>query len=238
MIQVRRAIPMLARSLLSRNPFARVVFRSGQRICFRFDDDGAANFGAEIIRNAARPYKYLQVFHSGCDLDVRVIPFTKGLAVTELARHVGTSQDRILVVGDGHNDISMMTMNADCRTACPGNAAPEVIEVVSKTKGHIATHRNLAGVMEIIGAYETGQINSELPASLIAFRDEGGGITLPSHTGRSNTRFTSLLLILAVLYTTILVLASFDLIPFGAAIKKPYLTLVHKVEQIVKNRCK
>ena len=237
-VRVRRALPMLRRAVLSRNPFAHIAFSSSQRVCFRFDDEGAANFGAEIIRIEAKPYKYLQIFQFPGEVDVRTVPFTKGLAVAELARHLDIMPARILVVGDGHNDISMMEINAECRTACPGNAAPEVIEAVHRTGGHIASERALSGVMEIIGAYETGRVHSELPPDFHEFKEGANPVRLPSHTGRESSRTASVLLFLAVLYTTLLVLASFHVVPGLGVIEKPYQMLVRHMEHLFKHALK
>lgn len=234
-LQMRRAIPMIARAALAHNPFVHVVHHSRQRLCFRFDDNTAADFGTEVIRNAAKPFKYLQIFRYETEVDVRTIPFTKGLAVAELARHVGIPASEILVIGDGHNDISMMEINPDCRTACPSNAAPEVIEVVHRTGGHIASHRHLSGVMEIIDAYRSGTIRCELPPGFRSPRDEGVPFTVPDHTRHARSRVTALLLLAAVAYTTVLVLANFNLLPFASVIAKPYHALVQKCELIVRS---
>jgi HAD superfamily hydrolase (TIGR01484 family) len=233
-LEVRRALPLVRRAVLSRNPFAHVAFRNRQRICFRFDDEGATQFGAEIIREEVKPFKYLQVFQFPCEVDVRTVPFTKGLAVAELARHLSVGTDRILAIGDGHNDISMMEMNTRCRTACPGNAAPEVMEVVHRTGGHIAVERSLAGVVEILGAYETGCIRSELPPGLNEIREEGTPVATPLRASHSRDRVTGMLLFLGVLYTTALVLASFGLMgPLGPAILKPFQMILSQVEKLV-----
>jgi hydroxymethylpyrimidine pyrophosphatase-like HAD family hydrolase len=233
-LQVRRALPLIRRAVLSRNPFAHVVFRNHQRICFRFDDEGAANFGAEIIREAVRPYKYLQVFQYPDEVDVRTVPFTKGLAVAELARRLGIGTSRILAIGDGHNDISMMGLKNFCRTACPGNAVPEVMEAVHLAGGHIATKRNLSGVMEILEAYETGTLRSDLPPGLHELREEGNPVKVAGRSSSSGGRVTGLLLFLGVVYTTIMVLANFGLLgKAGPVIMGPYQKLVAVVEQVI-----
>ena len=232
--RVRRAIPRLRKAVLSRNPFARTTFRSGSRICFKFNDDGAANFGAEILKQETRPYKYLQVFHHVREVDVRTVPFTKGLAVNALARHLGVTPDRILVIGDGHNDISMMEMHPDIRTACPSNAAREVIETVHRTRGHIAGSRSLGGVMEALNAYEAGTLNSELPANWQPSHEVANPLTPPrKERNKARERLFGALLFLAVLYTTMVVLASFGMMPCGHAIMKPYLVMVSWIEHLV-----
>ena len=229
-LALRRAMPRLRRAVMSRNPFAKVIHSSRDRLRFRFEDEGSANFGAEILRAQARPYKYLQIFQSPGEVDVRVIPFTKGLAVMELARHLGMTTSQILVVGDGHNDISMMDMNPPCHTACPSNAAPEVIETVHRTHGHIASDRSLGGVMETLTAYETGKINDQLPPDWDE-HDRGHSSTKSPHGDRGG--LGSLILILLVLYTTLLVLATFCQFPGRGTILKPYEKMIEFAQQVI-----
>lgn len=225
-LAMRRALPKLKKAVLSNNPFAKVVFHGSQRLCFRFADEAAARFGLEILQAAAAPYKYLQVFPSPTEVDVRVIPFTKGLAVREMAQHLGVKTSEILVVGDGHNDISMMEMSPPCCTGCPANAVPEVVETVHRTRGHIASESDLAGVMEVLSAYETGRINDQLPKDWVG---REGPLSLPRkrHGIRGGLGVT--LLLLAVLYTTVLVLATFCRFPGRAVVMKPYVTVVEKI---------
>lgn len=220
---LRRALPRIRKAVLLRNPFARVRVANPQRLCFQFDDEGAAAFGAEVLQAEVRPYKYLQMFKADGEVSVRVIPFTKGLAVTELARHLGIPNSQILVVGDGHNDISMMELDPPCRTACPANAAPEVVATVHRTHGHIAAERNLNGVLEVLAAYEQGQLNDTLPADWVE--------STPDASPRAHARgirgvMGTTFLLLLVLYTTLLVVASFIRFPGRGLILKPYYSAV------------
>ena len=225
---LRRAMPRLKRTVLSRNPFSKVVSSTPQRLCFRFDDEGAAKFGAEILRTEARPYKYLQVFEAQGEVEVRVIPFTKGLAVSELARHLNLSTSQILVVGDGHNDISMMEMQPPCFTACPGNAAPEVVETVHRTHGHIAFERSLGGVMEVLAAYESGAINDHYPDGWV-----GNSRIPPSRRARgARGGLGTFLLLSMVVYTTLLAVAHFFAYPGARLVLKPYLFLIDEIHQL------
>lgn len=216
---VRRALPKIRKAVLSQNPFAQVMVSNRQRLSFRFDDESAASFGAEVLRAEVKPYRYLQMFQSAGEISVRVIPFTKGLAVTELARHLGIANAQILVVGDGHNDISMMELDPPCFTACPANAAPEVVETVHRTHGHIASERNLDGVLEVLRAYEQGQLNDQLPEDWEA--SEVPLSTRPRSRGISGVMGTTILIAL-ILYTTLLVVATFIHFPGRGLILKPY----------------
>jgi mannosylfructose-6-phosphate phosphatase len=234
--RVRRALPVISRAVLARNPFAHVVYRGSERVCFRFDDEGATAFGAEVIRAQAKPFKHLQIFQFPGEVDVRTIPFTKGLAVAELARRLGIGHQRILVVGDSHNDISMIEINVGCRTACPGNAVPEVVEAVHRAGGHIAAGQCLAGVMEILDAYETGKVNSALPAGFHENWNGSNPVRLPKHAGRLNSRMANLALFIVVVYVSMLALAVF--FPkknWAKLIGKPYQALVLKAERAVKS---
>jgi HAD superfamily hydrolase (TIGR01484 family) len=232
--QVRRAIPQLRRAVISRNPFVRILFRNHDRICFRFDDDGAAAFGAEIIREEVKPYRFLQVFHHLREIDVRTVPFTKGLAVAELARHLDITPDRIMVIGDGHNDISMMELHPHCKTACPANAAPEVVETVRRMKGHIAENRSLAGVLEVLDAYETGAVNSNLPAHWQDPSQRANPLGVPRRDRvKTREKVAGTLIFVGAVYTTLVALASFGMVPFAQAIIRPYQRLIDFVELII-----
>jgi HAD superfamily hydrolase (TIGR01484 family) len=220
---VRRALPKIRKAVLAHNPFVRVMVSKSHRLCFRFDDESAAEFGAEVLREQVRPYRYLQTFQTPGEISVRVIPFTKGLAVGELARHLSIANSQILVVGDGHNDISMMEMQPPCHTACPANAAPEVIETVHRTHGHIASEKNLNGVMEVLRAYEAGEINDKLPADWS--ESDSPASDRPQSHGIRGVMGTTILLSL-VLYTTLLVVAYFIKFPGRGIVLKPYNILV------------
>ncbi len=223
---VRRALPKLRKAVLSCNPFARVAYSTRVRLCFRFEDEGATAYGAEIVRDAVRPHRYLQVFQTSNEVDVRVIPFTKGLAVTELARHLGIPNPQILVVGDGHNDISMMTMTPPCHAACPANAASEVLETVHQAGGHIAKEASLGGVMEILEAYEAGRINSDLPVDWVGY-DRPGHMAKPTR-GHQGGIF-SLILIALVIYSTLLVVSYFCGVPGRQRILAPYFKMIELI---------
>lgn len=219
-----RAMPRLRRAVLSHNPFARLVWCSGERLSFQFDDESAAHYSAGILREATRGYKYLQMFETPGEIDVRAIPFTKGLAVQELARHLGVSNAQILVVGDGLNDISMLRMTPPCLTACPGNAVDEVVEAVHKTGGHIASGHSLGGVLEALTAFETGRVNSKLPEGWT------GSNALPKPRFENGTfGIGSFVMVLLVIYTTLVVVGSFCRFPGRETVMKPYHKLIETI---------
>ena len=228
-LALRRAMPRLKQAVLRSNPFAKVSRSSRDRLSFQFEDEGAANYAADILRTEAKPYRYFQVFQAPGELEVRVIPFTKGLAVSELAMHLQVVNHQILVVGDGHNDISMMEMTPPCFTACPSNAASEVVEAVHRTHGHIASERSLGGVMEVLEAYESGTVNDALPSGWIG-ADRFASRPKPS---RGISGVGTVVVLLLVFYTTLLVLCSFCNFPGRKFLMKPYTKLIETISVVI-----
>lgn len=224
--KVRQAIPRMRRQMLRKNPFARVVLESRGRITFQFEDEGATRFGMEIIQLVAQSSRYLQVFQYPCEVDVRAIPFTKGLAISELARRIGVTPERVLVVGDGHNDISMMQPEVARWTSCPVNAAPEVIEAVHEAGGHIASSHSLLGVLETLKAYEDGELNSRLPPSYAASNDRGGSGVKPAASGKGRFGLRGFVILLLVGLVVMLVLAKFKLLPFAQGLVIAYERMI------------
>jgi HAD superfamily hydrolase (TIGR01484 family) len=231
--KVRRAIPRMAAAMLKKNPFARVSYRKRHRIAFQFEDEGAARFGIEIVKEEARATRYLQVFEYPTEVDVHAIPFTKGLAVSELARRLGMPADRVLVVGDGHNDISMMVPDVARWTACPANAASAVVEIVHKTGGHIAAERSLTGVLEVLDAYEKGELKSQYPASWVEGGDGTGGLP---HRRQAKEEFglRGVVIVGLALYVILLVMANFGLLPAGEKLLSPFHGMVDSIREFVR----
>jgi HAD superfamily hydrolase (TIGR01484 family) len=133
------------------------------RLTMRFNTQEAADIAAEMLREKASVHRYLMVFKYLTEVDVRVVPYAKGLAVSELARHLEVEPANTLAIGDGHNDISMFRPEVAVLCGCPANAEAEVMELVQSRGGHIAARPSLGGVLDVLHAYETDSVNSALP---------------------------------------------------------------------------
>jgi Cof subfamily protein (haloacid dehalogenase superfamily) len=75
---------------------------------------------------------------------------TKATAITEIARELGTSVDRVMMVGDGHNDLEAIA--AVGHGAAMGNAEPEVKaaarhQVASVAEDGLAEALDLSGLL-------------------------------------------------------------------------------------------
>jgi hypothetical protein len=231
--RVRRAISEWHRMIRGAFLGVKTVRRSGSELCFRFDSEESVEVAAGLLREKARPYRQLQIFKYVREVDVRSVPFTKGLAVSELARHLGIRRDHILAVGDGHNDISMLNGDVAKLTGCPVNADPEVMEVVHKSGGHIAKGRSLTGVLEIMNAYATDTVCSDLPDDWQEPSERYNPNARRSIRKPMNRRsLTSVFVFVGSVYAALLVFASFDLIPFSKALMKPYGLLEELIEKL------
>lgn len=211
------------------------IRRKKDRLCLRFDSEESASVAADLLREKAKPYRHLQVFKYLMEVDVRSVPFTKGLALSELALHLGIPTSEILAIGNGHNDISMMGRNVALCVGCPSNSEDEVIDAVHKVGGHIATKRSLGGVLEILDAYRSGTVCSDLPPGWV-HPSEGGNpstVRTSKHRGKPVNAMRVWLLI-AVIYVVLAAFASFHLVPYiSDYILKPFKLLMGLVEKLM-----
>jgi HAD superfamily hydrolase (TIGR01484 family) len=211
------------------------IRRKKDRLCLRFDSEESATVAAELLREKVKPYRHLQVFKYLMEVDVRSVPFTKGLAVSELARHLDISASEILVIGNGHNDISMMGRNVAHNVGCPANSEDEVMEATHKVGGHIAKNRSLGGVLEILDAYQTGTVCSDFPAGWIPPTERNNpSVGRSPKERRKKVNTGRIWLFIVVLYVVLTVFASFRLIPYVSdLIVKPFKLLMSLVEKIL-----
>jgi HAD superfamily hydrolase (TIGR01484 family) len=208
------------------------VFRNRHRLWMSFESEDGATKVEETLRQRMRRLRYLQIFRRKQEVDVRAVPFTKGLAVSELAQHLGVDSANVLAIGDGHNDISMLDPRVASMTGCPANAKAEVIETVHNSGGHVARGEGLRGVMDILRAYMSGTVNSSLPDNWVPMSE------LPNHVERKHRsrepgRFSlrHVILLLAAICVVVLVFANFKLMPMHRRIMKPYQALIEAMEK-------
>lgn len=213
----------------------RTVRLRRNRLHMRFESEDSAKVAAGMLREKVRPYRHLHVFEYMREVDVRPVPFTKGLAVQELARHLDIGRENILTIGNGHNDISMLDGGIAALTGCPANSEPEVMEVVHSAGGHIASKRALAGVMDVLAAHESGEIHSDLPPGWQPPSKQQHPRPEERRHHRAGRRrgWRKAWWGLGILYAVVMVFASFDLLPFSNLIMKPYNWLMSVVMRIM-----
>jgi HAD superfamily hydrolase (TIGR01484 family) len=208
------------------------------RLCLRFRDAVDSAAAAKVLREEAKGNTLLNVFEYHGEIDVRVVPSTKGKALTKLAGHLGISSANILTIGDGHNDLALMEPGVARLTGCPSNAREEVVERVHGLEGHVAREPGLSGVIEILNAYKTDTVCSDLPEGWMHTTESENPVGPPPDRPRMRQsrhaqyrrtqQVKALWLLGAGGYMTALVFAHFRLIPFSRLILMPY-TLLMKV---------
>lgn len=84
---------------------------------------------------------YLRFSHSG---------YSKGTALSELARQLGLNAAACFAAGDNYNDLSMLDTRHAHMIACPGNALEPVKDIVRSRGGFVATRYASEGMMEAL----------------------------------------------------------------------------------------
>jgi HAD superfamily hydrolase (TIGR01484 family) len=219
--------------LIARSFFpVRVIKRQSNRLWLRFEKEDSAVAAADLLRTRAQALPHLRVFKYLQEIDVRVVPFTKGIAVSELTRHLRLAPADVLAIGNGHNDISMFDPSVAGQTGCPAGSEVEVVEAVHRVGGHVARGLSLAGTLEIIRAWENGTVRSELP-DVSPVADARPNPHTPrnhySHQGPLTGKKACLMA--GGAYVVLLALASCGIIPFSDLILRPYLLVLEALGQ-------
>jgi len=76
--------------------------------------------------------------------------YHKGSALVELARILEIPKERAFAIGDGHNDLDMLSPDVAGLLACPANACEEVVRQVESSGGYVASKRASEGTIEAL----------------------------------------------------------------------------------------
>jgi hypothetical protein len=79
--------------------------------------------------------------------------YRKGSCLQEAANRWGLECDKILAIGDNHNDLSMLQPEICEACGCPSNAIQEVRDYVTERGGKVAANPGSIGVMEVMKHY-------------------------------------------------------------------------------------
>lgn len=205
----------------------RTFRRRKDRTAVRFDSEESAGVAVQMLHDKLGDYQHIKIVHRRADVDVEAVPFTKGLAVAELAGHLGIGREHILTIGDGYNDISMLDGRVAKLVGCPSNAVRDVKMAVHKVGGHIAGSPSLRGVMEVLAAYSGGTVESRLPDGVDDSPESRSllGERGPSSGRRPTKQPVNIWLVAGIVYAVLVVFASFDLVPLSGAIMRPFRIL-------------
>jgi len=230
------------RTICAMNRGVRTSARSNRHVVLQFLSEEEAVAVADLLaRKLPERSNHLRVFRRGREVEVTTIPFTKGLAVAELARHLGVDRSQILTMGDGHNDMSMLSEEVAGLVGCPANASPEIMREVHRRGGHVASKASLEGVIEILRAYRTGAVSSALPADWIepekareleaAFRNHRNHHHSPERR-RGVKRRIALMVVAA--YVVLMVFASVGMVPaFSGLVMRSFRPVELLIQKLV-----
>ncbi|MDE0837710.1 MAG: HAD hydrolase family protein [Kiritimatiellae bacterium] len=213
----------------------RTIARTSARLAVRFDSEEAAEVAEDMLRLRQREHKHMQIIRSKNQVEVRMVPATKGTALAELAHHLKVPTDQVLAIGNGHNDLSMLDGTVAGMVGCPNNSVFDVMTLVCDVGGHVASHPSLSGVIEIVDAFISGDVSSELPDGAAApeSRIRPAKKHDPKSGKRAGLRRSRILIITSITYAALLAFASFDAIPLSGLIRRPLELLVDAVVKLV-----
>ena len=212
----------------------RTIRRRKDRLWLRFDTQEAANYAAAELHRLAAPFGHFRVFQFPREVDVRAVPFTKGMALRQLCRNIGVKPDETLAIGNGHNDISALDGGAARFVGCPSNSEPEVMAAVHAAGGHIATERSLRGVLEILDAVAEDRVRSELPTWWENPSEQENPARRHEHHARNRRKkIRTLVLVVAIAATVLTVFAEFHMLgPLSRPLAAPYHKVMQWIEKL------
>ena len=76
--------------------------------------------------------------------------FSKAKVLKKCAELLGFEADRIIAIGDGINDITMLNGTVTKFVGCPANASPEVIQAVRHVGGIVSDAQEAEGTLDIL----------------------------------------------------------------------------------------
>ncbi len=91
--------------------------------------------------SAQRTGPYLRFCHAS---------FNKGTSLRRIADAWGVSTERILIMGDGHNDLDAFRLFPRALQACPANSHPEILAYAEKHGVYISSRPEHRAVLDVL----------------------------------------------------------------------------------------
>ena len=223
-ISLPRELKRIAKLVAGHFPHVRALHVRSQRLEIMVSDDTVAHDVAAFIREETINEPLILVDEDRAIIEAGISNLHKVLAVSEVQRALSIAPRETLVIGAGTHDGSLMNESVGHFAGCPANATPRTLRHVSRTQGHIARTACLAGAAECIQAHLTGEILSSPPSG--SFDAQPSLSTLKERVHQHGVSDRSRVLEVGVLFVagaiSLLVLASFGLLPFSGVIMKPF----------------
>ena len=218
--------------LAQASPRMETLHKTRSHVVMQFDSNENAASAEEVLRVQMSGYPHVYAIRQDDTIELQVAAFDKGLALAELVRHLGLSSPDVLAIGDGDNDICMMEGSVAGMTGCPANSGRAVMQAVQERQGHISKLASLAGVVDIIQAYQGGGVCSDVPVAGLNKGTKIGFVAPPASPSRKNGKKTfhwMFFTLLSLGIIVILTLASLHMIPYGDGIWNPIEKFLNKL---------
>jgi HAD superfamily hydrolase (TIGR01484 family) len=149
----RRRMRDWCEQLRERFPEAVDMSRPGIDVWIKLKSEDEA-LGVECwLRELTADQTDYLVFRWGAEVCLAPGIGTKEQALVRLCQHCGIHAEHVFAVGDGANDVAMLSGRAAAMPACVGNAASDVTGAVRNASGYVARNNGLKGVMEAMQVY-------------------------------------------------------------------------------------
>ncbi len=107
----------------------------------------------ELMQSFIRPWPAAQISGNHEWSFILHADFSKGSVLRHCAEKLGIDTGRVICVGDGINDITMLNGSVSPHVGCPANASSDVKETVQSVGGFVAGDRDGAGTIQVIRHY-------------------------------------------------------------------------------------
>ncbi len=106
------------------------------------------------MRGYIRPWRFAQLSGNHEWSFILHADFSKAALLEHYCEWRGIETQKIIAVGDGFNDISMLDAGMTPNMGCPADAGTEVIEVVRAGGGYVAGRSGPEGTIEVLQYYQ------------------------------------------------------------------------------------
>jgi len=222
--RARRELRRMHHHLSTHVRGVRRVLLLKDRFVLRFATLESAQESMKWVRRQTQEVPALKAIRKEREIEVEQIACRRGHAVRVLAERLGVSRDEILAVGDTRTDMCMLDQRVAFYTGCPLNADDETKQIVHDLGGHISTEFTLSGLIDIIRSTLDGNVSSEippLPEEMPRRRRSGHQVSRTGSRDRKHL-LRSYMLGGAIVAITLVVFASFGVLPFSGLIMKPF----------------
>lgn len=232
-LKARRVLDAWYEDTVRRFDRMRTLIRTEHHLRMRFNTAEEADSVMTTLRQALVAYRHLRIVRKDVEVEIRPVPFIKGLVLHELCEHLNLGARDVLAIAHGRSDLSLVDNGVAVYCGCAANADPRILHAVHEAGGHVARSKSLDGAIEVIRAYRGGQVLSDLPSEWRVPKKE---MSLPERPWSNPRRRRIVLRSVALaisLYLVLAVFATFELVPMSDLILKPCRMIATGVGKIL-----